>query len=191
MRVARVELARAWCSTDFLTTIVFTTLSVCGLDYTFTIPFGLGVPRLVSTPSRFLLLGSVLPFYRFHRIWGITLIKFPKWGSIFISLVCLPIPPYSRVWDHYNSKSHSGQVLLAWIEHASGELWVRCIHQIAKGARYECLDSNQVKAANLAERVYKTPLTTKSHSHKPKSIIEDLELFVKQKSKSHLYEDQK
>ena len=36
---------------DFLTTIVFTTLSVCGLDYTFTIPFGLGVPRLVSTPS--------------------------------------------------------------------------------------------------------------------------------------------
>ena len=36
---------------DFRTTIVFTTLSVCGLDYTFTIPFGLGVPRLVSTPS--------------------------------------------------------------------------------------------------------------------------------------------
>ena len=38
-------------STDFHTTIVFTTLSVCGLDYTFTVPFGLGVPRLVSTPS--------------------------------------------------------------------------------------------------------------------------------------------
>ena len=36
---------------DFLTTIVFTTLSVCGLDYTFIIPFSLGVPRLVSTPS--------------------------------------------------------------------------------------------------------------------------------------------
>ena len=34
-----------------LTTIVFTTLSVCGLDYTFIIPFGLDVPRLVSTPS--------------------------------------------------------------------------------------------------------------------------------------------
>ena len=32
--------------------------------------------------------------------------------------------------------------------------------------QYECLDSNQVKAANLAERVYKTPLTTKSHSQK-------------------------
>ena len=31
-------------------------------------------------------------------------------------------------------------------------------------SKYECLDSNQVKAANLAERVYKTPLTTKSHS---------------------------
>ena len=36
---------------DFLTTIVFTTLLVCGLDYTFIIPFGLDVPRLVSTPS--------------------------------------------------------------------------------------------------------------------------------------------
>ena len=36
---------------DFLTTIVFTTLSVCGLDYTFTILLSLGVPRLVSTPS--------------------------------------------------------------------------------------------------------------------------------------------
>ena len=32
--------------------------------------------------------------------------------------------------------------------------------------QYECLDSNQVKAANLAERTYKIPLTTKSHSHK-------------------------
>ena len=41
------------CPTDFLTTIVFTTLSVCGLDYTFTIPFSLGVPRLVSTPSSY------------------------------------------------------------------------------------------------------------------------------------------
>ena len=39
--------------TDFLTTIVFTTLSVCGLDYPFTIPFGLGAPRLVSTPSSY------------------------------------------------------------------------------------------------------------------------------------------
>ena len=39
--------------TDFRTTIVFTTLSVCGLDYTFIIPFGLDVPRLVSTPSSY------------------------------------------------------------------------------------------------------------------------------------------
>ena len=38
---------------DFLTTIVFTTLTVCGLDYTFTISFDLGVPRLVSTRSFF------------------------------------------------------------------------------------------------------------------------------------------
>ena len=36
---------------DFLTTTTFVAFSVCGLDYTFTIPFGLGVPRLVSTPS--------------------------------------------------------------------------------------------------------------------------------------------
>ena len=52
------------------------------------------------------------------------------------------------------------------------------MHLLFANSKYECLDSNQVKAANLAERVYKTPLTTKSHSHKPKSIIEDLELFV-------------
>ena len=38
-------------STDFLTTMVFTTFTVCGLDYTFTIFFNLGVPRLVSTRS--------------------------------------------------------------------------------------------------------------------------------------------
>ncbi len=37
--------------TDFRTTIVFTTLSVCGLDYLFTIAVALGAPRLVSTPS--------------------------------------------------------------------------------------------------------------------------------------------
>ena len=37
--------------TDFLTTMVFTTFTVCGLDYTFTIFFNLGVPRLVSTRS--------------------------------------------------------------------------------------------------------------------------------------------
>jgi len=36
---------------DFLTTMVFTTFTVCGLDYTFTIFFNLGVPRLVSTRS--------------------------------------------------------------------------------------------------------------------------------------------
>lgn len=36
---------------DFLTTITFVTLSVCGLDYTFTIAYALGACRLVSTPS--------------------------------------------------------------------------------------------------------------------------------------------
>ena len=38
---------------DFLTTTTFVAFSVCGLDYTFTIPFGLDVPRLVSTPSSY------------------------------------------------------------------------------------------------------------------------------------------
>ena len=41
------------------------------------------------------------------------------------------------------------------------------------------MDSNHLKAANLAEKVYKTSLTTKSHSLKFKSIVEDLKLFVK------------
>jgi len=36
---------------DFLTTMAFATLSVCGLDYTFTVAFALGARRLVSTPS--------------------------------------------------------------------------------------------------------------------------------------------
>lgn len=55
---------------DFLTTIAFATISVCGLDYTFTIARALGVCRLVSTPSTVFLLklGSVLAFYSLHRI---------------------------------------------------------------------------------------------------------------------------
>jgi len=32
------------------------------------------------------------------------------------------------------------------------------------------MDSNHLKAANLAERVYKTPLTTKSHFRKIKGV---------------------
>jgi hypothetical protein len=36
---------------DFLTTTVFTALSVCGLDFPFTIAFALGAARQVSTPS--------------------------------------------------------------------------------------------------------------------------------------------
>ena len=51
MRVGRLELPRPQWSTDFLTTTSFLALTVCGLDYPFTIPFGLGAPRLVSTPS--------------------------------------------------------------------------------------------------------------------------------------------
>ncbi len=68
---AGFEPARANCPTDFLTTIVFTTISVCGLDYTFTISYDLGAPCLVSTPSSFLKLGSGFPFYRVRRIYGV------------------------------------------------------------------------------------------------------------------------
>ena len=38
---------------DFLTTIVFTTISVCSLDFILTITFVLGSCRQVSTPSYF------------------------------------------------------------------------------------------------------------------------------------------
>ena len=50
---------------DFLTTIVFTTLTVCGLDYTFTISLDLGVPRLVSTRS-------LSGFARYYHFTGFT-----------------------------------------------------------------------------------------------------------------------
>ena len=55
---------------DFRTTIVFTTLSVCGLDYTLTVAFALGPCRLVSTRSKVFLLRlrSVLACYSLHRI---------------------------------------------------------------------------------------------------------------------------
>ncbi len=56
-----LEPTRTQCPQDFLTTIVFTTISVCGLDYTFTISYDLGAPCLVSTPSSFLKLGSGFP----------------------------------------------------------------------------------------------------------------------------------
>lgn len=47
---------------DFLTTMAFATISVCGPDYTFTMDhYSLGVPCLVSAPSSFQRLGSRLP----------------------------------------------------------------------------------------------------------------------------------
>ena len=47
---------------DFLTTMAFATISVCGLDYSFTVePGSLGVPCLVSAPSSSQRLGSRLP----------------------------------------------------------------------------------------------------------------------------------
>ena len=47
---------------DFLTTMAFATISVCGPDYSFTMDhYSLGVPCLVSAPSSFQRLGSRLP----------------------------------------------------------------------------------------------------------------------------------
>ena len=47
---------------DFLTTMAYATIAVCGLDYSFTMGRGsLGVPCLVSAPSSFQRLGSRLP----------------------------------------------------------------------------------------------------------------------------------
>ena len=47
---------------DFRTTMAFATISVCGLDYSFTVePGSLGVSCLVSAPSSFQRLGSRLP----------------------------------------------------------------------------------------------------------------------------------
>ena len=46
---------------DFLTTMAYATIAVCGLDYSFTVGFPLGVPCLVSAPSSFQRLGSRLP----------------------------------------------------------------------------------------------------------------------------------
>ena len=48
-----LEPTRPLQATDFLTTIAFATLSVCGLDFTFTIAIALGAARQVSTPSGF------------------------------------------------------------------------------------------------------------------------------------------
>ena len=47
---------------DFRTTMAFATITVCGLDYSFTMGLcPLGVPCLVSAPSSFQGLGSRLP----------------------------------------------------------------------------------------------------------------------------------
>ena len=53
MRVGRLELPRAYAQQIFLPLRLSPPHRVCGLDYTFTIPLGLGVPRLVSTPSSY------------------------------------------------------------------------------------------------------------------------------------------
>ena len=81
--------------TDFLTTIVFTTLSVCGLDYPFTIAIALGAPRLVSTPSSYdawlgIAILQVSPNLRSdtHKVSQMRL--------NYLSPVRLPIPPYSH-----------------------------------------------------------------------------------------------
>ena len=95
MRVGRLELPRPQWSTDFLTTTSFLALTVCGLDYPFTIPFGLGAPRLVSTPSSCdawlgIAILQVSPNLRSYTH------KISQMRLNFLSLVCLPIPPYRR-----------------------------------------------------------------------------------------------
>ena len=87
MRVPGIEPGRHFGARDFLTTIVFTTFIVCGLDYTLTIAIALGSRRLVSTRSKVFLLRlrSVLAFYSLHRIWRVLLQSFPIGHSNFTS----------------------------------------------------------------------------------------------------------
>jgi hypothetical protein len=70
MLLAGIEPARDIIPTDFHTTIAFATLSVCGLDFTFTIAIALGAARQVSTPSGFPAWFGIATVFnqRVHRI---------------------------------------------------------------------------------------------------------------------------
>ena len=79
---------------DPLTTIVFTTITVCGLDFTFTMSFDLGASHQVSTPSltglaRYCHLKGSTEFERFYSkgfplgtpVWSLLLYQFNYLGS--------------------------------------------------------------------------------------------------------------
>jgi hypothetical protein len=53
VRVGRLELPQGCPQRIFLPLQLSLPHRVCGLDYPFTIPFSLGAPRLVSTPSSY------------------------------------------------------------------------------------------------------------------------------------------
>jgi hypothetical protein len=81
-----------FCPQDFLTTMVFTTLSVCSLDYIFTISYDLGAPCLVSTRS-FSGFARYCHFTGFTEFTEFYLDDFSFSTQINLSLACLPIPP--------------------------------------------------------------------------------------------------
>ena len=118
---------------DFRTTIVFTTLSVCGLDYTFIIPFGLDVPRLVSTPSSYdawlgIAILQVSPNLRnyTHKVSQMRL-NFHKSLASAAGL-------HGRVWDHYNSKSPNSQCSLLELNQSISCYEQGAIYQMDKRA---------------------------------------------------------
>lgn len=67
-------------STDFHTTTIFTAFTVCGLDFLFTVPLGLGAPCKASTLARgYSLLARDCHqpcLLRFPRISGVHLYSF-------------------------------------------------------------------------------------------------------------------
>ena len=95
MRVARVELARGCPQQIFLPLQVSLPLRFCGLDYTFTILFSLGAPRLVSTPSSCDAWLGIAILQVSPNLRSVTH-KVSQMRLNFLSLVCLPIPPYRR-----------------------------------------------------------------------------------------------
>ena len=77
---------------DFLTTITFVTVTVCGLDYTFNIAFALVARRLVSTPS-LAGLARYWHFTAFTEFDGFYSIRFRIGTQFSLSPLRLPISP--------------------------------------------------------------------------------------------------
>ena len=94
---------------DFLTTMAFATISVCGPDYSFTMgQCPLGVPCLVSAPSFSQRLGSRLP----SALPVMVSLNLRHSTSLFsesalklcLSPSCLPFHHQGRMWDCKDSK---------------------------------------------------------------------------------------